>query len=344
MKILEALKILNFLKSDEKVPVTKTIKVVRNTLTRTDGRTIISVKIDNNISDTFFVSFKDFYEAVKVMGDGGIKTTDDKVIVSNGDFTKEIKIIEDIRILNLPVELKYSVESNKLSEALKKASPAVAKDRSMKSLYGMLFSIEDFYLNVVAVDGFRLAVSKVVSGKSTAKDIFVSAEGIRALRRTLRRFRYSNYPVIFGESAGYGMIKFEDIKIVQKQDLEFPKYKRVIPEGSDITSRVAIPRESIMSFVEIATKISGDFIPLSFNAKDDTLTLGIKGTYKKFKAQTDGEIEILFNPRFVYEALKVFKHSIVIIKLVSPTKPALFYDGSVKDSYHLIMPIRPQSN
>ena len=339
MKTFETLKLLKILKGNE-TPVTNTVEFLGNTLTRTNGRTTIIVKIDKGISrNSVFVPFNKLYEAVKIMGDN-IETKDDNVVVRGGEFSEEIKAVEDMRIINLPVEPKYNVNAGKLLGALKKVSPAVTKDKDMKSLYGVLFSVEDSYLNVVAVDGFRLAISKIAS-KSTAKDIFISFEAIKALERTLRKFKKSNNPVIFGEGNGYGMIEFEDIKIVQEQDLEFPNYKRVMPEGSDIKTRVIISKESIMGFVETAAKLSGDLIPLSLNVKNNTLTLGIKNTYKEFKAQVNGErMEILFNPRFIYEALKTFEHSTLIIDLISPVKPALFYD-SVKDTYHLIMPIRP---
>ena len=228
---------------------------------------------------------------------------------------------------------------------------AVAVNNSRPSLNGALFEIKDNNLNIVAVDGNRLALRRSFDGiiSDGGLDLSFIVPG-KSLSELLKLIGDEEEPAEIELTKKHVIISFDNIIYFSRLiESDFMDYRRSIK--IDPKTTVVIDTRSFTESVERAALLTDDKnktpIKLKFEKKEVNIenneTLGvlqITSTASMGRVFDECDIEIYgdelligFNQRYLLEAVKAIKEEKIVVKLESPTKSLVIlpYDVDNKE-------------
>ena len=152
-----------------------------------------------------------------------------KLSTMNPDEFPELPKIE--------IENSIEVEQNTLKNMIRKTIFAVSTEENRPIFTGSLFEIQKNKLNIVAVDGFRLALRSIFLNKQT-NDFSAIIPG-KTLNEVTKILSDSFETVKIGVSKNQALFEMDNCKIVTRVlDGEFLNYKSVIPENWETRIKV----------------------------------------------------------------------------------------------------------
>ncbi len=210
-----------------------------------------------------------------------------------------------------------------LTEMIGRTVYAVSQDDKKPVHTGELFSIQSDRLTVVALDGFRLAITEQPVQAAKEIDIVIPAKTLTEVCRLLGdpeetvKISANRHYVVFAAS-GYTVIS----RLLEGAFLD---YKKVIPEGH--RTRVQVEVKPFVETVERASLIITERLknPLRVTFGDG-LTVRCQTTLGKVQdqlsAHVEGEaVEIGFNNRYLLDALRNSGCDSVVMELSGPLSP-----------------------
>ena len=172
-----------------------------------------------------------------------------KLATMNPDEFPELPKIE--------VENSIEIEQSTLKNMIRKTIFAVSTEESRPIFTGCLFEIENNKLNVVAVDGFRLALRSIYLNKQT-NDFSAVIPG-KTLNEVNKIISDSFEPVKIGVAKNQALFEMDNCKIVTRiLDGEFLNYKNVIP--SNWETRMKVNKNSLQNSFERISLISASSV------------------------------------------------------------------------------------
>ena len=144
----------------------------------------------------------------------------------------------------IEIENSIEVDQNVLKNMIRKTIFAVSSEENRPIFTGCLFEIENNKLNLVAVDGFRLALRSIYLNKQTNN--FSAVIPGKTLNEVNKIISDSFEPVKIGVSKNQALFEMDNCKIVTRiLDGEFLNYKNVIP--SNWETRIRVNKNSIQN-------------------------------------------------------------------------------------------------
>lgn len=239
--------------------------------------------------------------------------------------------------LSNPIE----IEGEVLSEAIRQVIKAVGRDEARPTLGGVLFSISDRTMKIVATDSYRLAVKEIMlGGPANEISVIVPARAVEELGKLTGADRITM-------SAGENQIFFKagEIELISRLiEGQFPPYERLLPP--DWETRVTFNKEAMISAIKrvsvinpnnpiVRCVVDGSGIKLNAFAQD------VGSAEDEVECSLEGNgIEIAFNAQYFTDGLAAAQGSEVFLEMTSPLKPALLKSQEKTDYLYLIMPIR----
>ena len=157
----------------------------------------------------------------------------------------------------IEIENSIEVDQNVLKNMIRKTIFAVSSEENRPIFTGCLFEIENNKLNLVAVDGFRLALRSIYLNKQTNN--FSAVIPGKTLNEVNKIISDSFEPVKIGVSKNQALFEMDNCKIVTRiLDGEFLNYKNVIP--SNWETRIRVNKNSIQNSFERISLISASAI------------------------------------------------------------------------------------
>lgn len=242
---------------------------------------------------------------------------------------------------------KVVLPQEKVKGMLRKTSFAVSTDESRYVLNGILISLKEHKLTMVATDGRRLALADEdvdVSEKSQGEFI-VPAKAVNELNRLLQdkgdiEIKYTDNQAAFALKDE----KSSSVLIISKLiEGNYPNYRQVIP--AETKERIALSREEFLHALkraEIMTSDKQNSVKLSFtknnlaitaNSPDvgearETMAINYKGK----------EMAIAFNPGYVIEPLNALNNDEVFLELIDELSPGVLKING--PFLYVVMPMR----
>ncbi|MCQ2394863.1 MAG: DNA polymerase III subunit beta [Kiritimatiellae bacterium] len=236
----------------------------------------------------------------------------------------------------------YVIPQQTLREMLKKVSYAASQDDTRRTLKGVLMSFKDEKLTMVATDGRRLALveNEVEFPKDAERDIVLPSKAVAELQRSLN----GEGDISLMVQKSQICFKLETLTIYSKlMDDAYPNYRQVIPK--ETTEHIAIDRQLMLDALDRASVMTMDeahSTKLIFESGKLTVTSAVSdiGEAKDVvPIKYAGEkIEIMFNPSYVMDPLKVIDDDEVSINLNDGHSPAVI-KCSIPFLY-VLMPLR----
>ena len=248
------------------------------------------------------------------------------------------------------VDNSIEIEQTTLKNMIRKTIFAVSTEENRPIFTGCLFEVIEKKLNVVAVDGYRLAIKSNVLNENANN--FSSVIPGKTLNEVNKIISDSFDTVKIGISRNQALFEMENCKIVTRLlDGEFLKYSNTIPQNWE--TRVKVNKSNIQNCFERILLISASSIekekkyPVKINIEVGKVTISCANqtgdAKEEIYVETEGkELEIGFNPRFFLDALKAIDDEEVYIEFGTNRSPCIIKPIEDGDYIYMILPIKIQ--
>ena len=248
----------------------------------------------------------------------------------------------------IEVENSIEVEQNALKNMIRKTIFAVSSEESRPIFTGCLFETQENSLNLVAVDGFRLALRRVYLNKTTNN--FSAVIPGKTLNEVNKILLDSFDPIKIGIAKNQALFEMDNCKIVTRiLDGEFLNYKNVIPK--DWETRIKVKKNNIQNCFERISLISSSSVekekkyPVKVNVDIGKVTISCTNQTGDAKEElyvaTEGKnLEAGFNPKYFLDSLKAIDDDEVFVEFGTSISPCLIKSSESNDYVYMILPIR----
>jgi len=235
-------------------------------------------------------------------------------------------------------------------EVIEKVSVSSAKDDTRPILTGLLWDFKDEQVVVVATDGYRLSVDKILPKTKTkeleSKLILPSRSLMEVAKvlsdvgedKVLVEFNKENQQVIFG---------LKEIEIASRLiSGDFPPYQQILP--NTYKTRVEVDRLELLEAVKRAklfAKDNANIVKLS--VKDQVLEVVAESSQvgknnTKMEVLREGdEVVVAFNANYLLDYLSVCREEKIVWETEGELKPSVFKTGD-ENWLQVVMPVRVQ--
>ena len=247
------------------------------------------------------------------------------------------------------IENSIEIEQNTLKDMIRKTIFAISTEENRPIFTGCLFEVKNNKLNVVAVDGFRLAWKSKFLQKQT-NDFQAVIPG-RTLTEINKILVDSFESVKIGIAKNQALFEIEDCKIVTRLlDGEFLNYSKVIPDKWD--TRIRVNRNIISNCFERISLISSSSIekekkyPVKVSVGVGKVTISCTNQTGDAKEElyvtTEGkDLEVGFNPKYFLDVFRNIDDEEVYIDFGTSISPCIIKSVEDEGDYkYMILPIK----
>jgi DNA polymerase-3 subunit beta len=245
-----------------------------------------------------------------------------------------------------------TIETASLREGIAQVAFAAATEESRPVLTGINTELDGDQLNLVAADGFRLAVHKTTL-TSPVKDkttVIIPARTLSELSRLLGE-QEEPVEITLNEKKSQILFRLKDTEIVsQLIQGSFPNYSQVIPQS--YTTRAVVDVNEFLRVTKMASIFARDasgivrlVITPGSELTPGKLTVSAQAeevgdNVGEVDALIDGEeAKIAFNVRYLSDVLSVLPQAQVALELTTPSSPGTIRPIGVDNYVHVVMPM-----
>ena len=248
----------------------------------------------------------------------------------------------------IEVENSIEIEQNNLKNMIRKTIFAVSSEDSRPIFTGCLFEIKDSRLNIVAVDGFRLALrSTILENQSNDFSAVIPGKTLNEVNKILSD---SFETVKIGVAKNQALFEMDNCKVVTRLlDGEFLNYKSVIPNNWE--TRIKVNKSNIQNCFERISLISASSIekekkyPVKVSVEIGKVVISCTNQTGEAKEEvyvsTEGkDLEAGFNPKYFLDSLKAIEDEEVFIEFGTKISPCIVKSVENNNYTYMILPIR----
>ena len=236
----------------------------------------------------------------------------------------------------------YSVEQNVFKEMLQKTIYSASTDETRMILNGVLVSLKDEKITVVATDGRRLALveQELEFPQENEYDFVIPTKTVNELTRTLGDEGPLKITILDKKVA----FEFGNMLIISKViEGNYPNFRQVIPSQCEL--RIPVERESLLTAVKrvaLIAKEQQSTVRLSFGSnilEISTEAQDIGEAHETIPIKYDGRaINVAFNPDFLMDPLRNLQSDEIFMELTDELSPGVM--KSNVPFIYVIMPMR----
>lgn len=237
----------------------------------------------------------------------------------------------------------FSIPQNLLKNMIKGTSFAISQDETRPILQGILFEVKDSYLNLVALDGYRLAIKKeLIESENTISSVIPG----KTLNEVAKILEDSEDVVDITFTTNHILFNLGVTKVISRLlEGEFIKYNSLLPQ--EYKGVITVNRQELQNGIERASLMAkeGNTNLIKFDIKGDTLIITSNSQLGKVREEVSitlqgEEIEIAFNSKYLLDVLKSMDEDDVILELTSSVSPCVIKNKDLKNSKYLVLPVR----
>jgi DNA polymerase-3 subunit beta len=241
----------------------------------------------------------------------------------------------------------FSLEKRMFKEMIRKTAFAASLEEARGIITGVLCEIGKEDISLVALDGFRMAITREKITNDEEKNIIVSSRIINEIGKILSETEdegLENIEITAGENKAKISIG-ETTAVIRLMEGEFIKYKDILPKESKITVKVS--RNDLAESVKRASIIvrEGKNAFIRFKVEGNELVVSSRADEGRNKdiipVEKEGEdIEIGFNGRFVNDVLRVISDEKIVMEFSTSISPCIIRPEEGDRYEYLILPVR----
>ena len=313
----------------------------------------IKTSISANVSEegSIVLNSKMFSDIVRKLPQDVCEiTTNDKnnvsIVCKNSDY-KIVGLNAD-EFPQPPMVAKKStivLNSEKLREIIGKTLFAVSMDNARKILTGSLFEIENNCLTVVAVDGYRLALTKMELGEEIEDAKFIIPGKTQSeISKIISGEKDKDIVISFSDN--YALIEGEGITITSRLiEGEFFSYRNTIPSESKYVVKTDCYAfsKAIERVEPIIDEVSKNCVRFKFG--EGKISISCETVLGKVNDVVEcdyfGELlEIGFNYKYLHDAVSRCDSEEIELKMNSPFNPLIINCPDNENLLYMVLPVR----
>ena len=230
-------------------------------------------------------------------------------------------------------------------EMIRKTAFAASVDESKGVLTGILTEIDEEYIKMVSLDGFRLALVKENMKSASSNKFIIAAKVMNEISKIISEDEEdSDINIMLGEKREVINVGSNEI-IIRRMEGEFIKYNDILP--SENTTNVIVSKEMLLESIERASLLSreGKNNLIKMIIKNDLMTITSRSEEGNVKEEiivekTGNDLEIGFNSKFVLDVLKVIDDEQVSLNFKTGVSPCVVKPVDGDHYEYLILPVR----
>lgn len=257
------------------------------------------------------------------------------LIYMNADEFPSLPNINENMILTVPQSL--------LKNMIKGTSFAIAQDETRPILQGILFEVKDNYLNLVALDGYRLALrSELVE---TTNSISAVIPG-KTLNEVAKILDDSENKVNITFTSNHILFNLGETKIISRLlEGEFIKYNSLLPQEYKLL--ITVNKQGLQNGIERASLMAkeGNSNLIKLDIEEDNMIITSNSQLGKVREEVSinlqGEnVQIAFNSKYLLDVLKNMDQDEVVMELTSSISPCVIRNKESTNCKYLVLPVR----
>ncbi|MGD1839216.1 MAG: DNA polymerase III subunit beta [Nitrososphaeraceae archaeon] len=301
---------------------------------------------------TIVINSKFFGDVIKKLPDESsitfICNPDNNINIISGSAKFKIIGYSSAEFPDMPIlesDKKFQINQNTLKDMLKKTYHAISSESHYPILSGVLFEINNKYLNIVTVDGYRLAIRREPIMDCIINESFVMPS--KTVNELIKILKDEDIPVTLNFNDRHVMFCFEKFKLVSNLlKGNFFDYKKAIPDEYRLSLKIN-PRILLQSIECASLVIENDKLSHILRLDFDNNIIKVSssnthaGYYDKMNVGDFGEkILIGLNIRYMLDALRNCHDDEVILKLNSSLTPLIITPSKEQNFLFLVVPAR----
>lgn len=260
------------------------------------------------------------------------------IIGMNAEEFPEFPKVTDTDTIALP--------ANVLKSMIRQTLFAVADSNAKPIHQGSLFRIENGVLDVVSVDGYRLALRREPIQFEGETDFVVPG---KTLGEVLRLLKDDDAPVEICPSRRHILFKIDNYTVLSALlEGEFLDYRSALPKDSK--TEITVSTRTMIDSVERVSLLITDRLksPVRCIIGSDNVRLLCTTTMGRASDQLEAKItgdtlEIGFNNKYLLDALRSAETDEVRMQLGGPISPMLILPKEGDSFSFLVLPVRLRS-
>jgi len=245
-----------------------------------------------------------------------------------------------------------SIEATALREAIRQVTFAATAEEARPVLTGTNTELEGEHFNLVATDGFRLAMHKttLISPVAEAITVIIPARTLNELNRLLVD-QEEPVEITISQQKTQILFRLKSAEIVsQLIPGSFPNYSQVIPQN--YTTRAVVDTEQFLQVAKISSIFARDASGIVRLVVTPGSELGkgkitvsaqaeeVGENISEIDALIDGEeAKIAFNSKYLSDVLAIVPQAQVALEVTTPSSPGVIRPIGVDNYVHVIMPM-----
>lgn len=329
------------------------IEATKNTLTLigSDKDISIETKIEADVLEPgkIVVDAKIFGEIIRKLPNNEVKI--ETLEGNNIQITCQKSVFNLVHMLpdefpSLPQineNMIFGIPQNILKNMIKGTSFAVAQDETRPILQGILFEVDNSRLNLVALDGYRLALrSEIIDTNNTINAVIPG----KTLNEVAKILEESDESVNITFTTNHILFNIGDTKVISRLlEGEFIKYSALLPQEHKLL--VTVNKQDLQNGIERASLMAkeGNSNLIKLDIEEDNIILTSNSQLGKVREEVSinlqGEgIQIAFNSKYLLDVLKNMEDTEIAIELTSSISPCVIKNKGIDNSKYLVLPVR----
>ena len=301
------------------------------------GRTVLPGKLVNDI--------------VKSLPDVAVhvEATEDQALITcdTSSFTLHALNPDDFPAFpHVDVEQQIEIPFTRFASMVRRVARVVSRDETRMTLTGVLVTLEETTLRMVATDSYRLAVTEAQLETPAAENFSAVISG--TFLSDIASLPKTEEPVTIALAQNQILVSYRSTVFINRRiEGTFPNYKQLLPSG--YASRATMPTASLLGAVKRVSLLGASGAPVRVLVDSDgslvtlsAATQDVGSAKETLNAICDGEsVEIAFNCGYMIEGLGSVETDEVYLDVQSPMKPGILRSTNQEEGFlYLIMPVR----
>jgi len=257
------------------------------------------------------------------------------VVYMNADEFPSLPQIDEAKQIQIP--------QNILKNMIKSTSFAVALDETRPILQGILFEMKNRKLNLVALDGYRLAIKTEYLDSDFDIEVVIPGKTLNEVSKILDDIE-TIVNITF--SSNHILFNLNKTRIISRLlDGKFVNYNSLLPQEHKLL--VEVNKQDLQNGIERASLMAkdGNSNLIKLEVQQENLVITSNSQLGKVREEVgitmQGEgIQIAFNSRYLLDVLKNMEEDVVVLEMTSSVTPCII-KAKETDSYrYLVLPVR----
>jgi len=241
---------------------------------------------------------------------------------------------------------KISFDKEVLKEMIKKTSFAASIDESRGVITGVLLEMKEDSLNMIALDGFRMAVSREYLNNGKEQNIIIPARTLNEVQKIISETETDKDDVELILNDKRAIFIIDNIKVVVRLlDGEYVRYNDILPKENQL--RIVLNRMNLMEAIERASLFAkvGKNNLIKLNIQENEMEITSKSEEgnvreKVYISKEGKELVIGFNSKYLLDSLKAIDDENIAMLFNTPISPCLIRPVEGNEYEYLVLPVR----